>query len=101
MITLAGGYGPRPLARAADVACEAGEAPSAEFREVLESIPVPQITEEVSFCCPVIYAPKGKNISLNITFFPRNIRPMSAKVVVVGVGAGRVRVEAATMGESF
>lgn len=28
--------------------CEAGASPSAEFREVLESIPVPQITEEVS-----------------------------------------------------
>eukprot|EP00752_Nemacystus_decipiens_P011823 g10491.t1 len=50
VITLAGGYGPRPLARAADVTCEAGEAPSAEFREVLESIPVPQITEEVHKC---------------------------------------------------
>eukprot|EP00903_Cladosiphon_okamuranus_P014515 g13464.t1 len=50
VITLAGGYGPRPLARAADVTCDAGETPSAEFREVLESIPVPQITEEVHKC---------------------------------------------------
>lgn len=48
VITLAGGYGPRPLAHAADVVCLAKETPSAEFREVLESVPVPQITEEVS-----------------------------------------------------
>ncbi|CAM9985858.1 unnamed protein product [Ectocarpus fasciculatus] len=53
VITLAGGYGPRPLARSADVVCEAGAAPSAEFREVLESIPVPQITEEVNKCVEV------------------------------------------------
>lgn len=47
VITFAGGYGPRPLARAANVVCAAGETPSAEFREVLESVPVPQITDEV------------------------------------------------------
>ncbi|CAM9782219.1 unnamed protein product [Scytosiphon promiscuus] len=50
VITLAGGYGPRPLARSADVVCQAGETPTAEFREVLESIPVPQITDEVRKC---------------------------------------------------
>ena len=49
VITLAGGYGPRPLSSAADVVCMAGEKPSAEFRQVVESVPVPQITAEVSF----------------------------------------------------
>lgn len=47
VITLAGGYGPRPLTREADVCCYGGEKPTAEFREVLESVPVPQITDEV------------------------------------------------------
>ena len=47
VITLAGGYGPRPLAQSADVMCGAGEKPTAEFREVSESVPVPQITDEV------------------------------------------------------
>lgn len=49
VITLAGGYGPRALSREADVCCHAGETPTAEFREVLDSVPVPQITEEVGF----------------------------------------------------
>lgn len=48
VITLAGGYGPLALSREADVCCRAGEEPTAEFREVLESVPVPQIIEEVS-----------------------------------------------------
>ncbi|CAM9793437.1 unnamed protein product [Ectocarpus sp. 12 AP-2014] len=62
VITLAGGYGPRPLSRSADVVCEAGSAPSAEFREVLESIPVPQITEEVNKCVKV-----GMEVQLQYT----------------------------------
>lgn len=47
VMTLAGGYGPKPLDRPARVVCEAGETPSAEFFDVLRSIPYPQITEEV------------------------------------------------------
>ncbi|CAN0052996.1 unnamed protein product, partial [Sphacelaria rigidula] len=50
VITLAGGYGPLALSREADVCCRAGEEPTAEFREVLESVPVPQIIEEVNKC---------------------------------------------------
>ncbi|CAN0350361.1 unnamed protein product [Ascophyllum nodosum] len=53
VITLAGGYGPRPLSSAADVVCMAGKKPSAEFRQVVESVPVPQITAEVAKCLKV------------------------------------------------
>lgn len=63
VITLAGGYGPRPLNVAADVVCLAGETPSAEFREVLESVPAPQITEEV--CARA----SGQSFMLCLLFF--------------------------------
>lgn len=60
VIKLAGGYGLKPLSREADVYCHAGETPSAEFREVLESIPVLQITDEVcKFVCVSSAAAQG------------------------------------------
>ncbi|KAG5181257.1 hypothetical protein JKP88DRAFT_346660 [Tribonema minus] len=47
VVTLAGGWGPKSLEREALVSVEPGEDPSPEFERVLESIPVPQVTDEV------------------------------------------------------
>lgn len=67
VITLAGGYGPRPLAQSADVVCGAGEKPTAEFREVLESVPVPQITDEVQKCLQA-------NLEVQLQYTPGQIK---------------------------
>ncbi|CAM9262593.1 unnamed protein product [Phaeothamnion confervicola] len=47
VVTLAGGFGPKPLEQPASVVCQAGAAPSAEFRRVLESVPVSQVIDEI------------------------------------------------------
>jgi hypothetical protein len=47
VITMCGGFGPKPLDISTVVSVDAGESPTAQFNRVLESIPVPQ----VSFVC--------------------------------------------------
>jgi hypothetical protein len=43
VITMCGGFGPKPLDSATVVSVEAGDSPTAQFNRVLESIPVPQV----------------------------------------------------------
>ncbi|CAM9537578.1 unnamed protein product [Chrysoparadoxa australica] len=46
VVALAGGFGPKPLDHSANVTCDKG-VPTPDFERVLQSIPVPQITDEV------------------------------------------------------
>jgi hypothetical protein len=43
VITMCGGFGPKPLDTATVVSVEAGDTPTPQFNRVLESIPVPQV----------------------------------------------------------